>query len=142
MLERIRNTLHAQDPLKRIAHFLFATVFFSLPAAYRRRLFAGQQHYCPICGSNLRTFLRLHRPYHAWCPVCRSLQRHRLVWLFFQQHTNLLDQSPKRMLHFAPEPALVATFTNLPQIEYVSADLYDSAAMVKMDICNTPYPAA
>jgi SAM-dependent methyltransferase len=142
MLKRAQNTLRSPNVVQRISHFLFATILFSLPVSLRRRLFAGQQYYCPVCHTGLRGFLVLHRVYHAWCPVCRSLQRHRLVWLFFQQHTGLLDATPKRMLHIAPEPALAATFAGLEHVDYVSADLYDSAAMVKMDICNIQYPGA
>jgi hypothetical protein len=142
MLTRVQNTLHSPDALVRIAHFIFGKLLFALPEPVRRRLFKGEAHFCPICHSHLARFLVLHRRYHAWCPVCRSLQRHRLVWRFFQQATNLFEPGTKRMLHFAPEPGLASRLRRLPQLDYLTADLNDPAAMVKIDICQIPYPDA
>jgi hypothetical protein len=141
VISRVTNTLRSPDRLRRILHFLYAKALFALPDSFRLELFKGSQHYCPVCQSHIRAFLALHRPYHAWCPICRSLQRHRLVWLFFQQKTNLFDSSPKRMLHIAPEPAFTARLRRLPQLQYLSADLKDPTAMVKMDLTRIQYPA-
>lgn len=138
MRDRIKNTLHAPDMMRRITHFVIAKVLWAIPASARRRLFAGEQHYCPICQSHVRVFLSLHRVYHKWCPVCRSLQRHRLVWLFLQQRTDLFQPVPRTLLHFAPEPAFTEKFRELDHIRYVSADRYDPAAMVKLDLCDLP----
>jgi hypothetical protein len=142
MLQRIRVTLHAPDRYKRIFDFGLATVLFNLPVSVRKRLFAGRQHVCPVCDSHVSRFPILNRPLFAWCPICRSLQRHRLVWLFFQRRTHLLDGAPKRLLHIAPEPALTAKFQRVPYLDYLSADLNDPAAHVKMDICDIQFPDA
>jgi len=140
LLSRLNSTIRSPDRVKRISDYIIAQILYRVPKKTRQRLFYGEQYSCPICSSKLRTFLALQRPYHAWCPVCRSLQRHRLVWLYLKRQTNLFDQSPKKMLHFAPEPALMGSFHDLPYIDYLSADLYDSNAMVKMDINDIQYP--
>jgi SAM-dependent methyltransferase len=44
------------------------------------------------------------------------------------------------MLHVAPEPALSARLRRLPNLNYLSADLFDPKAMVKMDITDIRYP--
>jgi len=113
-----------------------------LPQPLRKGLFFGWAHYCPICQSHVRKLLAvgpIPRP-NAKCPVCGSLERHRLVWLFFKQRTNLFDPSPKRMLHIAPERIFVSKFTHIFNIDYLTADLNDPSAMVKMDITNIQYP--
>jgi hypothetical protein len=73
------------------------------------------------------------------CPKCTSLERHRSVWLFFQQRTNLLTE-PVRMLHIAPEPATGPRVAALPNVQYLSADLDSDRAMVNFDLTDIPYP--
>lgn len=44
------------------------------------------------------------------------------------------------MLHIAPEPALARRLMHLDNVDYLSADLFDPKAMVKMDITQIDYP--
>jgi SAM-dependent methyltransferase len=44
------------------------------------------------------------------------------------------------MLHIAPEHALSIRFKKNPSLNYLSADLYNPAAMEVMDICDIGYP--
>lgn len=102
----------------------------------------GSLRYCPCCDSNLsrfRPFGLIPRP-EALCPVCGSLERHRLMYLYLQAKTDLFDGRHKRMLHVAPEPQLSRLFSRRPAIEYLSADLQNPAAMVKMDVTDIQYP--
>jgi hypothetical protein len=136
MMNRIQAALHAPDGLKRLRDFILAKLLFVLPRGLRQRLFAGDQAFCPVCGSRLKRFLIMHRPYHRWCPVCRSLQRHRLIWLLFEQE-HLLDHpsgASFKILHLAPEPCLEEKFRQVPGVDYLSADLYNPRAMVRADI--------
>ncbi|MEO0375912.1 MAG: methyltransferase domain-containing protein [Cyanobacteria bacterium P01_A01_bin.17] len=100
------------------------------------------RHYCPICESNVRSFLSSGHPPrpNVQCPVCRSLSRHRLAWAFLAEQTNLLDESPKMMLHVAPEVSLTNRFKKIKNLEYLSADLDGSKAMVAMDLTDIHYP--
>ncbi len=106
--------------------------------------FFGTRYFCPVCHSSVRAFLEAGRPPRpgARCPICGALERHRSTWLLFQRETNLLNATPKRMLHIAPEPAFTSHFKLLPQLTYLTADLYNPAAMVKMDITAIDYPPA
>jgi SAM-dependent methyltransferase len=73
------------------------------------------------------------------CPTCGSLERHRAMWLYFQEKTGLLTE-PVRMLHVAAEPSLRKRLSTYKNIDYLTADLADQAAMVKMDITDIQYP--
>lgn len=139
MLSKVRSTIYSPNRLQRIAHYFYAQGLNHLPRAARRRLFSGDQYACPLCGSKVRKFLVIQRPYHAYCPVCWSLQRHRLVWLYFQRKTDLFDKVQKKLLHIAPEPALAEKLMQLPQVNYLSADLYNKSAMIKMDITDIQF---
>ncbi|MHC5162189.1 MAG: class I SAM-dependent methyltransferase, partial [Planctomycetota bacterium] len=104
----------------------------------QRFLNFGFKRYCPVCRSWVRNFnpYGLSHRTDAQCPVCKSLERHRFVWVYFCEKTHLFDGQPKRMLHFAPEPEFERKFKKVPAIDYVSADLFNPRAMVSMDICR------
>jgi len=44
------------------------------------------------------------------------------------------------MLHFAPEPGIAKRLKSTPNVDYISADLYDKSASIKMDVCNILFP--
>jgi 2-polyprenyl-3-methyl-5-hydroxy-6-metoxy-1,4-benzoquinol methylase len=56
--------------------------------------------------------------------------------LYMTRKTDLFDGRRKAMLHVAPEPALSPWFQQKAYIDYLSADLSSSRAMVRMDICD------
>jgi SAM-dependent methyltransferase len=108
----------------------------------RRVYYFGLGRFCPACRSSVRRFSTFGQPARpdAMCPVCGSLERHRLVWLFLQRRSDLLDGRPRRMLHVAPERCLESRFRKIPGLDYVSADLDDPAALIRLDITDIPYP--
>ena len=73
---------------------------------------------------------------------CGSVERHRFVWLFFKEHTDLFDGRDKSMLHVAPERCFEGRLRRLLPKGYVTADLANPRAMVKMDVTDIPYPDA
>ncbi|WP_026043759.1 class I SAM-dependent methyltransferase [Treponema primitia] len=111
---------------------------------YTNIIYCGRNRYCPICGKHSRIF----REYgviprkDAQCIFCGSRERHRLLWLFLQRKTNLFTSEckNKKMLHIAPEKYFKNKFRLLLGENYITADLYKSSAMVKMDITNIEYP--
>jgi len=125
-----------------------------LPAAavYRRaelherppsaRIAPGLLH-CPICGGNACAFLPfgLGGRRNALCPACGSLERHRFLWLYLTRWTRLL-RGCARVLHTAPEPCLEPQLRALPNLRYVSVDLYDPAADVQADLGDLPFDDA
>jgi SAM-dependent methyltransferase len=105
----------------------------------RRWLYRGRRHYCPVCGSGIRAFMRFGRLNAEWCPVCTAMRRHRMLWVFLHQRTNLFDGRPKRMLHVAPETALEPLLRRVPRLDYITADLNDPRVMDRQDITDMSY---
>jgi SAM-dependent methyltransferase len=115
---------------------------YPLKKTINKFLFRGTNFYCPICEISLRQFnphgVIIARE-NALCPVCGSVERHRLLWLYFVNETDLFSPKQKKMLHIAPERCFVDKFSSYLQIDYLTADLNNSA-MVKMDITDIQYP--
>ena len=101
----------------------------------------GLARYCPCCKSYLRRFKAygLVPRAEARCPICGALERHRLMYLYMTRKTDLFNGHRKRMLHVAPEPELSRWFQKTEYIDYLSADLSNPHAMVRMDITNIQY---
>ncbi|WP_419212366.1 class I SAM-dependent methyltransferase [Maribacter sp. X9] len=95
----------------------------------------------PIDGKTFRSFL----PYgyensreNVLSPSTLSLERHRLLWIFLQTHTNFFS-APLTVLHFAPEQAFYKRFRKLTHLKYTTTDLNSPLADVKADICKLPF---
>lgn len=105
-------------------------------------LYTGSNRYCPVCrkySSKFRSYGDSSRE-GSVCVHCNSLERHRLVWLFFATKTDLFEQKPIKFLHVAPERSFVPRLKKLlSRGKYITADLYDSRATVKMDITNIDF---
>lgn len=127
---------------------------FRLKTFVRKLRFHGSRYHCPICASNLRCL----RPkgfnfpvlsekavigggyrLKAQCPVCKSTDRERLLYLYLSKRTDIFKNRVK-LLHVAPEPGLSARFKNSSNIDYLTADISSSEVMVKMDITDINYP--
>lgn len=114
---------------------------------YSRVRYWGPTYRCPFCRSRLRTFapLGLKLPVlerqnvigsgyrRGLCPVCESLDRERLVYLYLLHKTDLF-QKPMRLLHVAPEKNLAHILHGQRSLDYLTADLDPKRAMVEMDI--------
>ncbi len=102
----------------------------------------GHKRYCPVCGNFSRKFRHfgLLPREDAQCVICGALERHRFLWVYLQKRTNLFEKKPKHVLHVAAEQCYEQTFRELFGQGYLTADLHNPAAMVKMDITNIQYP--
>jgi SAM-dependent methyltransferase len=108
---------------------------------YQKLLYFGTRRYCPVCNSHLRVFHHhglIPRP-NARCPVCKSLERHRQVWLYVRQ-SNLFDQRPKTMLHVAPEFMFALRFRKIPHLRYITTDLLRRDVRERCDLTAIPHP--
>lgn len=96
---------------------------------------------CPCCGARARRFLSfgvVPRP-GAQCPRCGALERHRLLWLWLRDRTDVFT-SPVRLLHLAPEPVLRERFERQANLDYVTVDLQSPLADLRADVQRLPFP--
>lgn len=113
-----------------------------------RKAFLGGKFYCPCCESHIVGFLPfgLKLRLNARCPVCSSLERHRLIWLFLKNRKRILERKG-RLLHVAPESIFFRMFGQANGIEYVPVakfgdgidDKYPEGTM-NVDITDSKFP--
>lgn len=105
----------------------------------------GNNVLCPCCGARFITFLPagIKKRSNAKCIHCGSLERHRTLWLYLHEHSNIFN-SKINMLHIAPEKLLYLKFKTLNNINYHPIDLnpdkYDYGfKTIKMDASEMSY---
>src|SRR6266516_7466333 len=99
---------------------------------------------CPCCGWHGFAFdpygqLSWHRD-DAMCPWCRSLERHRLVYLLMRDELEEARErgAGYRTLHVAPELALAKWLKSVSD-DYLSIDT-NGTAMTNMDLTALGLP--
>lgn len=104
--------------------------------------YKGRGRECPVCGSRYRRFM----PYgyvtsreDALCPHCLALERHRMIWLWLSECSDLFESRP-HLLHIAPEVSLMRHFKRLYRgtENYITADLESPLADMHFDIQHIP----
>ena len=100
---------------------------------------------CPVCQQRVVEYLPFGtsslqppRP-NAQCPHCKSLERHRLITLYFRNCTNLFYEKI-RMFHVAPEPEISTLLKKTLNIDYITGDLDQEHAMFKIDLTDIKFP--
>ncbi len=105
-------------------------------------LYRGSAVECPVCNNKFSRFLSYGSEVafrqNVLCPHCLSLERHRLLWLFLQQRTNLFTDKLK-LLHIAPEQCFHGRFKALKHLDYVTGDLESPLAEYHFDLHNIPF---
>lgn len=103
--------------------------------------YRGTKYTDPIDGKSYRKFL----PYgyeqqreNVLAPGTLSLERHRLLWLYLNQHSDFYKTS-KKVLHVAPEQCFHSLFRKQQNLDYTTTDLFSPLADVKADICDLPF---
>ncbi|MDR3129191.1 MAG: methyltransferase domain-containing protein [Tannerellaceae bacterium] len=106
----------------------------------------GNNVYCPCCEKHFAVFWFFGKPirFNAMCPSCRSLERHRLLWMFLFRENRLITNGTK-LLHIAPENALFKKFKQEKKIYYFPGDKfmpgnYYPQGTKEIDILNITYP--
>jgi SAM-dependent methyltransferase len=118
-------------------------VFRSLKAVDRALpwdlVLRGDALECPCCGGSFRRFRSLNGRPNARCPRCNALERHRVLWLYLRDRTDVFSE-PQSLLHFAAEPGFEDRLRALPNLDYASVDLYPkNDFQQKVDITAMPY---
>jgi predicted SAM-dependent methyltransferase len=106
-------------------------------------LYRGNKVECPLCNQRFRSFVPAVRPsgpnrLNELCPNCGARDRHRHLWLYLKNETNLLLEN-SRVLHFAPERIFERLLKAQRNLDYVSADLQRRRAAVLADITEIPF---
>ena len=103
--------------------------------------YAGNKFICPCCGNQFRQFRTggVNNRVNAVCPKCNSLERHRVLWLYLQNKTNLFVDK-LRVLHVCPEYFFFLALNYRSNLEYIGAGLNAPFAKVEMDITNIQAP--
>jgi SAM-dependent methyltransferase len=108
---------------------------------------------CPCCGGHFRKMksyeesfyikgkLIDHYTENAICPACGSDIRHRFLFTFLENNTDILT-THLRLLHFAPEKGISCFFKKQRNIDYVPCDINPSnySGAIKIDITNIQFP--
>ena len=94
--------------------------------------YTGNAVFCPFCNKSFRKFLPGGFDYpvlyenhvigsgyrlNEVCPRCYSLDRHRLIYLFLKNKTNI-SSAPLKLFHVAPEGCLRSYISGFPNIDY------------------------
>lgn len=99
-----------------------------------RLIFAGKKYRCNICKGNFSRMLG-----GDTCPGCRSATRHRMLWHYLAPKLEQTSDTPS-VLHFAPEYCVERALRSMKHVHYVSCDLFEPEAMLKLDITNISLP--
>jgi len=126
---------------KRIGQFLLPKRWHNIGAGI---YWFGLKYQCPICGYWLRD-LRPHRVHTGIhkdaCFRCGSVARHRFIWLYLKNRSNLFT-APLKVLHFAAEPGISHQLMRLKNLDYVTADNEggDTPGMEVLDLMDIRKP--
>ena len=120
--------------LKSLAHRMRADlrspgfhVFRSAVLLGRGLLFLGRRYRCPCCGWSLRAFTGpwsiLSSNPDGYCPRCNAKARHRRLWLFLEEKTDLPSAATTRLLEVAPWWAVSRRLMRAPGVSFIGLDL-------------------
>jgi SAM-dependent methyltransferase len=105
----------------------------------------GNNVECACCGGKYVTFLPagIVKRANAACPGCSALERHRIIWLYLKNETNIFSAKLK-MMHVAPEKLFYNKFHELGNIDYTSIDLYPDkydygSKTIQMDLTDLKF---
>jgi SAM-dependent methyltransferase len=127
---------------KRIGANAISRARYLLRMRIGKLIHSGGTHFCPACRTPVDRFRPFGNPIrqNGRCPVCNSLERHRLDCILLDRRAEMFEAPPGFILHVAPEEALAARFRAMRGLRYVSADLNMLRAMERMDITDIRYP--
>jgi len=102
--------------------------------------YKGDNVECPCCKRKFKKFLTYGvKPREgALCPWCLALERHRLLWKYLEDKTDIYIRQLS-VLHFAPEHQFQERLKAARNVTYLSCDLDMPTAMDKQDITQLTY---
>ena len=105
-------------------------------------VYKGDNVYCPVCDRSFRKFLSYgskvaHRE-NVLCPYDLTLERHRLMWYYLQNHSDFFTKKELKLLHIAPEQCFHKKFKEQENLIYLTADLESPIADIHFDLHEIP----
>lgn len=84
-------------------------------------------HTCPSCEKSFPYFYPItsgsHFIFHSQCPYCKSYERHRAQWLYYNRETDIFHpKHPIAILHCSPEQLFYKQLKNINFIDYYPID--------------------
>jgi SAM-dependent methyltransferase len=128
----LRVSASAGDTAVRLAPRLSSALGIAVPAP---------RNTCPVCLHTLAFIPFGNRTRAlAGCPYCGSLERHRLLYLYLRQKTNLF-RDELSVLHFSPERGLSAALRSQRNLKYATSWYEaDRPADFHLDLTNLAQP--
>ncbi|MBF8275249.1 MAG: type 11 methyltransferase [Candidatus Brocadiaceae bacterium] len=105
-------------------------------------VYRGKERYCPVCGKSSRKFVKHDIVENSRCVHCGAHERHRVVWLYLSRKTDLFNGVPKKMLTVGIDLPFDKPLKSRLGANYLTADLFNLRAMIKMDVSDIHYPEA
>lgn len=102
--------------------------------------YLGNKVECSVCKKHYRKFLPygyVHSRENALCPNCLALERHRLLWLYLKERTDIFKKDIS-FLHIAPELCFIESFRKQKNIKYTTADLESPWADIHLNVEDMP----
>jgi SAM-dependent methyltransferase len=99
----------------------------------------GTDNFCPVCGQT-SNFLPVGTPKrdHALCGRCGSLERHRLLYIYLKENSNLFTDNLS-VLHFSPNAGLRNILSKQKNLRYITSE-YDGPADLNLDLMDVKLP--
>lgn len=93
---------------------------------------------CPACGKRFPSFYPVvsgeRFAFNVQCPYCKSYERHRSQWLYFERKTELLHPEHQiAVLHCSPEQVFFEHFEAEKNIDYYPVDKW-----IGYTVCGKP----
>ena len=110
-------------------------------APWNWALYGGTGRLCPVCGRTSRKFATFGDPprQEARCVWCSSLERHRLVFLYFQRRLASVNRVGGQALHVAPEKCLEPVLRRMFGDGYRTGDIRHARADVRLDVMDIEF---
>lgn len=138
-----------REQIKKIIPNILLQRYHNFRRYRKNRIIIGNNVECSICKSQFNFFQSYGQPQrkNAKCHNCGSLERHRLLWKYFNEELDFFNENTKgSVLHFAPEKFFYDFIDSFGNVEYIPCDLFPeqyqfegNSETKKVDIINIPF---
>jgi hypothetical protein len=143
----VLKTLRMHGRRYPVLHRTWGSLRWYSTSAGRKQLVQALEHagwsvQCPFCGWKGSAFYPHPAPHfrpNAPCPRCGSKERHRALYCYLRDRTDLFHK-PTRVLEVAPGAYSYRLFCRLPHVTHVGLDLVSPLARLRGDVTRLSFP--